>query len=117
MFYKILADIVVLTHFLWIVFLTFGAFLGRKYKGVKIFHIAGIGFAILIQIFGWYCPLTHIEVWLREMHDPSQSYQGSFIINYVEKLVYIQLPGKTIFIATIFLILMSAWIYLHKSKK
>jgi len=117
MFYKITADIIVLLHFLWIIFLMFGAFIGRHYKGIKIFHIAGMGFAVVIQIFGWYCPLTYLEVWLREMHDPARSYRGSFIINYVEKLVYIQLPGKIILIATIFLVIMSAWIYLYKSKK
>jgi hypothetical protein len=116
-FYKISADIVVLLHFLWIIFLIFGAFIGRRYKSIKIFHIAGMGFAVVIQIFGWYCPLTYLEVWLREMHDPSQGYRGSFIINYVEKLVYLQLPGKTIFIATILLVLLSAWIYLHRAKK
>ncbi len=117
MFYKITADIVVLLHFLWIIFLMFGAFIGRSYKWVKIFHIGGMGFAVLIQILGWYCPLTYLEVWLRERHDLSESYRGSFIINYVQKLVYIELSGKIIFIATIFLVLMSAGIYLYKPRR
>jgi len=116
MFYKIFADIVALTHFLWIVFLIFGAFLGRKYKGIRIFHIAGLGFALIIQIFGWYCPLTHIEVWLRQMHDPSLSYSGSFIIYYIEKLVYINLSMKVIFAMTILLSFANIWIYLHKRR-
>lgn len=116
MFYKLAADIIVLIHFLWIVFLIFGAFIGRRYKWVKIFHISGMGFAMLIQIFGWYCPLTHLEIWLRRQHDPSLAYSGSFIINYTEKLVYVNLSMRTIFILTIVLLLMSAWIYLRKPK-
>ena len=116
-FYKITADIIVLLHFLWIMFLIFGVFIGRHYKWVKVFHIAGMGFAIIIQIFGWYCPLTHLEVWLRQKHDLSNSYSGSFIINYVEKLVYIELSGRIILTATIFLVLMSALIYLYKHEK
>jgi len=94
----------------------FGVFIGRRYKWVKIFHIAGIGFALTIQIVGWYCPLTHLEIWLREKHMPSQTYGGSFIIHYVEKLVYINLSSEIILIATILLILATAWIYLHRRK-
>ena len=114
MFYIIAADIVVSLHFLWITFLIIGAFWGRRYKWIKRIHLAGICFAFLMQIIGWYCPLTYLEVWLRRMHDPSQSYAGSFITHYIEKIVYIDLPAEIIFIMTIILALISAWIYLHK---
>ncbi|MBE0427301.1 MAG: DUF2784 domain-containing protein [Nitrospirae bacterium] len=111
MFYRIAADFVVLLHFLWILFLIFGAFIGRKYKISKIFHIAGLCFAIIIQIFGWYCPLTYVEVWLRQKHDPSLLYSGSFIIHYVEKIVYIELSQWIIFVLTVILVLGSLYIY------
>ena len=115
--YKIFADIVVLIHFLWIVFLIFGAFLGVKHKAVKVFHISGLIFAFIIQIFDWYCPLTHLEVWLRSKHDPALAYTGSFIPHHIEKIVYIELPRYTIFILTIFLCGFNAWMYLRKRKK
>jgi len=111
MFYRVAADFVVLIHFLWIVFLIFGAFIGRNHRAVKIFHIAGLGFAVLIQIFGWYCPLTHLEICLRKRYEPSLSYSGSFIIYYVEKLVYIDLSRGMIFVLTIMIILMSGYLY------
>jgi len=117
MFYKIAADFVVLLHFLWIVFLIFGVFIGRKYRTVKVFHIAGLGFAILIQIFGWYCPLTHLEVWLRYRHDPFLTYKGSFIIHYVEKVVYIELSRGIIFVLTVFLVAVTAYLYFGKRKR
>jgi predicted branched-subunit amino acid permease len=116
MLYGILADIVVFLHFLWIIFLIIGAFIGRRYKWVKRVHIVGLGFALTIQGFGWYCPLTYLEVWLRKKQDPSLGYSGSFIANYVEKIVYIDLPPNLILILTIILILMSAWLYLHKPR-
>src|SRR3989304_9245581 len=100
--YRILADITVLIHFSWILFLILGAFLGAKNKGVKIFHISGLVFAFVIQIFDWYCPLTHLEVWLRSKHDPALTYTGSFIIHYVEKIVYIELSRTLILIFTLF---------------
>jgi len=114
MFYKIAADGVVLIHFLWILFLIFGVFIGKRLRPVKIFHVAGIGFAVIMQIFGWYCPLTHLELWLRKRQDPSLTYSGSFIIHYVEKLVYIELSPEVIFVLTLMLVGMSAYLYLKK---
>ncbi|MDI6729118.1 MAG: DUF2784 domain-containing protein [Thermodesulfovibrionales bacterium] len=114
--YKILADIVVIIHFLWIVFLIFGAFLGVKYRAVKIFHISGLIFTFIIQIFDWYCPLTHLEVWLRSKHDPALAYTGSFIPHYIEKIVYIELPHYSIFVLTVILCGFNAWFYIKKKK-
>jgi hypothetical protein len=48
----VLADIVVFVHFLWIVFLVFGAFLGIRHKIIKTIHILGLAFAIIMQIAG-----------------------------------------------------------------
>ncbi len=114
MVFKVLADITVLLHFLWILFLMFGFVLGVRYKIAKILHIAGLAYAVVMQIFGWYCPLTHLEVWLRLKHDPSLAYGGSFIINYAEKLIYVQLSRTSIFALTIVLIGINAWFYRRK---
>src|SRR5512134_2075380 len=103
MFSKIFADIVVLIHFLWILFLIFGGILGTRHKIIKIFHVSGLAFALIIQAAGLFCPLTYLEVWLRERHDPSVSYSGSFIIHYMEKLIYIEISPTVIIILTVFL--------------
>lgn len=117
MSYKLAADFVVLIHFLWIVFLIFGVFIGKKYRAVKIFHIAGLGFAVVIQIFGWYCPLTHLEIWLRQRHNPLLTYSGSFIVYYMEKLIYIELTPGIIFVLTLFLVSISTYIYSVQKEK
>ena len=113
--YKILADIVVLSHFLWILFLFFGAFLGKG-GTLKIFHLSGLSFAFVIQIFDWYCPLTYLEVWLRSKHDPGLIYAGSFIIHYVEGIVYMELSRQFILAFTIFLLGFNIWFYLKKKE-
>jgi hypothetical protein len=51
------------------------------------------------------------------MHDPSQSYTGSFIIHYAEKFVYPDIPPGAILVMTIVLVLISAWLYLHRPGK
>jgi len=116
MSYKILADIVVFIHFLWIIFLFVGAYWGIRNRALKIFHLSGLGFAFIIQILEWYCPLTYLEVWLRSKHDPALSYAGSFIIYYVEKIVYIEISRYLILIFTFFLCGFNAWFYLVKKK-
>jgi len=117
MVYRVAADFIVFIHFLWIVFLSTGFFIGKAYRVLKTIHIAGLGFAVLMQIFGWYCPLTYLEVWLREKHDPSLTYKGSFIIHYIEKLVYIELSRGIIFVLTVLLVVISLCLYSVRKKK
>jgi len=112
--YKILADSVVLIHFLWIVFLFLGALWGIKNKVVRTFHLSGLAFAFVIQIFDWYCPLTHLEVWLRSKHTSAFTYTGSFIIHYVEEIVYIELSRTLVFVLTVILCALNTWLYLRK---
>ena len=114
MLYKILADFVVLVHFLWIVFLFWGAFWGIKNKVAKISHLSGLAFAFIIQIFDWYCPLTHLEVWLRSKHSPTLTDAGSFIIHYLEKIVYVEISRFVVLVFTILLCGLNAWLYLRK---
>ncbi len=80
-------------------------------------HISGLVFAIFLEILNWYCPLTHLEVWLREKQHPPQGYAGSFIAHYLEKLIYIQLPHGTIFFLTMFIVIFNGWMYLHKRSR
>lgn len=115
MSFKILADIVVFIHFLWILFLIFGAFLGTRYRPIKILHISGFAFAVISQIFGWHCPLTYLEVWLRERHNPVLSYTGSFIIHYLEKMIHIEISRWIVLALTILICGFTVRVYLRKS--
>lgn len=114
MLYKILADFTVLIHFLWILFLFLGGLGGRRSRFLKIFHLSGLAFALVIQIFDWFCPLTHLEVWLRAKHHPDLAYAGSFIIHYVERIVYMEVSRTVILLFTILLLCFNVWIYLRK---
>jgi len=112
--YGIFADGVVLIHLVWILFLVFGAFWGVKNRAVRIFHISGLVIAVIIQLFDWYCPLTHLEGWLRSKHSLFLTYRGSFIIHYVEKIVYIEVSRSVVLVFTILLCGLNAWLYLRK---
>ena len=97
MSYKILADAIVVIHFLWIIFmiggfvLTIAAFRWRKlfdWFWLRTIHLAGIVFVAMIGVLGTYCPLTVWESALRERHDPNAAYAGSFIVHWIEQVVY-----------------------------
>ncbi|HET6516106.1 MAG TPA: DUF2784 domain-containing protein [Thermodesulfovibrionales bacterium] len=115
--YKLLADTVLFVHLLWILFLIFGVFWGMKNKKVKRIHITGLTFALIIQAFNWYCPLTYLETWLRSKHDPTLSYTGSFISHYAEKIVYIELPPSLIFGMTTLLAGITSWLYVRRKRQ
>ena len=114
MLVEILADFVVLIHFLWIMSLLLGAIWGVKNQVIKVVHFSGFLLAILIQIFGWYCPLTHLEFWLRSRHNPSIAYAGSFIIHCMKSLVYLEISQTGVLLATIGLVIFNSWLYLRK---
>lgn len=112
MLYKLLSDIVVAVHFLWIVFLIFGAFWGVRHRVVKYFHLLGLAFAVVINIFGVICPLTLLEVWADSRHDPSVTYTGSFISHYLEKLIYLDAPPWALLVLTLVVCAASGWYYI-----
>ena len=108
MLYKILADLVVLIHFGWILFMLWGFLLtvcgsvciyvlpAAKDRWGKFFdrwifrtvHLAGIVYVAILTILGKYCPLTILENDLRGQYDAALTYPGSFVIHYVERIVY-----------------------------
>ncbi|OGL40732.1 MAG: hypothetical protein A3C43_10610 [Candidatus Schekmanbacteria bacterium RIFCSPHIGHO2_02_FULL_38_11] len=111
MLYKLSADFVIILHFLWILFIIFGALWGRYNRAVRNIHIASLLFSIVSQIFFWICPLTHLEVWLHEQYDPSLAYPSSFITHYLEEMIYVQISSRTILILTFVIVGMSGVIY------
>ncbi len=89
--YKSLSDCVMLLHFLWIIFILFGFVIALKFHRVSYIHVAGLIFTLVLNLGGWYCPLTHLENYLYTLCNPQFSYGGSFITNNLQKLIYLEL--------------------------
>ncbi len=113
--YRLAADAVVVLHFGWIVFLISGSLIGRRMPWVKWMHILGLVYSILLQVFSWICPLTYLEVWLRSRSTSGEPYSGSFIIHYLEKLVYMEVPRGLLFVLTGLVIVISVTVYYKAS--
>jgi len=86
------ADLVLIVHALFIVFVIFGGFVVLKWHGMIWAHIPCAIWGTLIEFFGWICPLTYLENYLREYSNINH-YEGSFIQHYMLPVIYP--PGLT----------------------
>lgn len=91
MVYKLLSDLVILLHLLWILFILFGFLVALKYLRVSFIHIAGLVITLVLNLGGWYCPLTYLENYLQGLYDPQLPHADSFITNNLQKLIYLEL--------------------------
>lgn len=85
--YALLADLILLLHAAFILFVVFGGLLVFWRRGIAWFHIPCAAWGILIEIRGWVCPLTYLENDLRAAANTS-GYAGGFIDHYLMPLVY-----------------------------
>jgi hypothetical protein len=92
MFYRVLADLVVMTHLAFILFAVLGGLLVLKWKRYAWIHVPTVAWAALISFAGWICPLTPLEIWLRETGG-AIAYRSGFIEHYVLPVLY---PPATI---------------------
>lgn len=89
---SLLADLVLVVHTLFIVFVVFGGLFVLKWRKAMWVHIPCALWGALIEIFGWICPLTYLEHYLRE-YSSNNSYEGTFIQHYLLPVIYP--PGLT----------------------
>ena len=87
MFYGWLADLVVLVHFAFIVFVIFGGFVVARRRRMMFFHLTSVVWAALLEFSGWICPLTPLENRLRAKSG-SGGYQSDFVAHYILPILY-----------------------------
>ena len=85
--YELAADIILIIHFLFIIFVIFGAFLFFVAKKIVFIHIPAIIWGSYIELTHSICPLTYLENWF--LHKANLiTYSGGFIQNYLVPIVY-----------------------------
>jgi hypothetical protein len=92
MYWKLLADSVVLVHLAFVAFVIGGGFVAWRYPLVTLAHVPALLWGIWIEWSGRVCPLTPLENHLRERAGES-GYPGGFIEHYVIPVLYP--PGLT----------------------
>jgi len=127
MAYKILADTIIVVHFLFILFMLSGFFLTahalffkRKFFNWWLFrslHLLGILYVASLSLLGKYCPLTILENHFRSRYGVSSAYSGPFIIHYLEKLIYPEVNPLIIQIPTLFIAIFTIVVFIVKPPK
>ena len=92
MVYRILADLVVGVHALFVAFVVLGGLLALRWPRVAVLHVPAAIWGALIEFQGWVCPLTPLEKSLRAAAGDS-GYRGGFIEHYLLPVLYP--PGLT----------------------
>ena len=87
MIYQYLADFVVLVHFAFVLFVIVGGLLVLKWRRLIWIHLPCVLWGSLNEFFGWVCPLTPLENWLREAGGRA-GYRTSFIEHYILPILY-----------------------------
>jgi hypothetical protein len=87
MYYQIAADLVVLLHLGFIGFAVAGGLLVLKWRSVAAIHIPAAVWGALVELQGWYCPLTPLEQYLRR-EGGQGAYSGGFVQRYLMPVLY-----------------------------
>ena len=85
--YSVLATMVIVAHFLFILFVIFGGLLALKWRRIASLHIAAALWGALIEFTGSVCPLTPLENWLRDKAG-QEGYHSDFIARYLLGVLY-----------------------------
>jgi len=120
--YALLADLVLSLHVSIVLFVVFGLcaiLLGKALNWrwvrnpiMRIIHLACIAVVMLQAWVGVVCPLTTLEMWLRDQAG-QQTYQGSFITHWLSVILYYDLPAWVFTLAyTLFaLLVLLSWFW------
>ena len=85
--YELAADIILIIHFLFILFVIFGALLFFVAKKIVFTHIPAIIWGSYIELTHSICPLTYLENWFLHKANLTE-YSEGFIQNYLIPIVY-----------------------------
>jgi hypothetical protein len=84
---RILADLVLVIHLAFVVFIVLGGLLALRWRSVLYVHLPTLVWGVLVQCFFFVCPLTALENWLRRLGGEA-GYTGGFIEHYILLLLY-----------------------------
>lgn len=85
--YHLLADAVIIIHFLFILFVVGGGLLVIIWPRVAFLHLPASIWGAAVEMFGWVCPLTPMENRFRCLAGEN-SYSGDFVLQYLMPAIY-----------------------------
>ncbi len=87
MLFRLLADLVVAVHGLFVLFVVGGGFLAWRWRRLVWLHVPAAAWGVAIEFAGGICPLTPLENRLR-LRAGLDGYPGGFLEHYVIPVLY-----------------------------
>jgi Protein of Unknown function (DUF2784) len=85
--YNVLANAIVLAHFLFIAFVVCGGLLVIRWPRFAVVHLPAAVWGAVVEIYGLVCPITPLENHFRMLAGDT-SYSGDFIARYLLLVIY-----------------------------
>lgn len=89
MIYRLGADVLVVLHLGFVLFVVLGGLLARRRRPLVWLHLAAVAWGAGIELAGGICPLTPLENHLRRLGG-QEGYAGDFVVRYLLPVLY---PG------------------------
>ena len=87
MIFRGLADLVLVLHLGFVLFVALGGLLVLRWPRLAWVHAPVALYGVLIEYIGFFCPLTPLEVWLRRQGGEA-GYEGGFVEHYITAVIY-----------------------------
>jgi len=85
--YRLAADLTLILHLLFVVFVIFGGLLCLHRTRWIWLHLPSMIWGVWVEWAGWICPLTPLENHFRQMAS-GQGYREGFVEHYLVPLIY-----------------------------
>ncbi len=87
MIYRALAELVLVIHLAFVLFVVLGGLLVLRWPWVAVLHMPAAIWGVFIEYTGGICPLTPLENSLRQSGGEA-GYPGGFIEHYIQPVLY-----------------------------
>jgi len=85
--YLFLADLVLILHLGFVVFVLCGGLLVLRWRRLAWLHLPAAVWGAVVEFTGWICPLTPLENWLRQQAGET-GYRSDFVAYYLVPVLY-----------------------------
>ena len=85
--YELLANLTLITHLVFILFVIFGGLLFFIFSKMIFIHLPALFWGIYIELTNSICPLTYLENWFLSQGGLT-TYSNDFVNNYLFPIIY-----------------------------
>ena len=112
MIFRMLADLTVVLHLAFVLFVVFGGLLVARHRSAAWVHLPAALWGAWVEFAGSICPLTPLENWLRE-RGGGAVYGSSFVERYIIPTLYPEALSRELqWLLGGFVVVVNAAIYL-----